>query len=149
MESGKRFTRLKFGVAFLLTIFLSACDEDEPVVLEAVSPAEFIILNNLNDKPNVSGYDYNGKILTESVYSFESQYRSYLTNAAKKDNHLLIATTGAEYKFVKVNVNTGKEERVVDSWMSAFPHVEFHSNNIIACELPGLQKRTLITKIYN
>jgi hypothetical protein len=149
MNIDEALMRLKWSIAFFLTLFLLACGEDDEAVKEPVSPAEFLILNDVNHKPNVSLYDYNSKALTESFYTSKSQYNDHVAAAAKKDNHLLIVT-GTERKLIKININTGKEERVADSWIDFPPIVEFHGNNIIVCELRSLDPmRPLVTKIYS
>lgn len=141
--------RLKWSIAFFLTLFLLACGEDDEAVKAPVSPAEFLILNDVNHKPNISLYDYNSKTLTESFYTSKSQYHDYVAAAAKKDSHLLIVT-GTEHKLIKININTGKEEHVANSWIDFTPLIGFHGNNIIACEVRSFDdRRPLVTKIYS
>jgi hypothetical protein len=145
MKISQRLRLLALSIAVILITFLSGCDDGDP----KVRPAEYILLNNLNNKANISLYDHNKKALTESIYTFQSQFYNPIYNAAKKDNHVVMVTAGT-LKLVKVDISSGEEVGVVDAWVSSRPFIGFHNTNIIVCEAQVFDNRLpFITKIYS
>lgn len=142
----KAFARLAFGMMIVLLPFLSACsgDDDETPV------AEYLIVNNINSRANISLYDYNARTLTESIYTIQSQFFNPASNAAKKDDRVAIATNGNPTKLVVVDANTGEELHATDSWTVTRPFVGFHNSQIILSELSIWDERLpFVTKVYS
>lgn len=146
LKMTKLFARLAFAVVIVVIPFLSACSSDD----DEAPVAQYLILNNVNNRANISLYDYNAKSLTESIYTIQSQFFNPISNAAKKDNRVAIATGGNPLKLVLVDTDTGEELHATNSWIVTRPFVGFHNTNVILSELHIDDERLpFLTKIYS
>jgi hypothetical protein len=117
--------RVSYALLFLFLPLLSCQDE------EKVNSSQFIIVNQVNGKGNISLYNYPEDKLTVQHFTLNSAGPSPVYGAIKSGNHIYMHTGFSPLKLRKIDFTTGMQAKEVDSWINSPSFIESYQGNII------------------
>lgn len=123
----KQFCYVLFAIFFILT----SCQKSDEVSMPG---SQYIVINGLDNRVNLSFYDYTLNNLQERFYATDA---TAFFGANKRDNYVFMVTdVFTPGKFLrKIDITNGKEVGLVKTWLAPAenepPFIDFNDKSVL------------------
>lgn len=109
-----------------LSFSLLSCGDDEKF-----NSSQFIIINEVGGKGNISLYDYPENKLTEQYFTINSSVPRPVYGAIKRGSNIYMLTGFSPVRLRKIDLVTGTQVKEVDTWSYSQAHIESYQRKVI------------------